>query len=84
VSHSVADARYRCDPVFAEHCGELRGFAAKISQTVEKTVKNDSFAHAHALRVENLTAPVDLGRWFKASGGESAWAAVSESLGVLE
>ena len=38
--HSVADARYFGRFGFALRCAELRGFAAKISQTVEETVKS--------------------------------------------
>ena len=48
MSHTVADARYLCNPAFAERCRELRSFAAKNSQTVEETVKRESLAHTRA------------------------------------
>ena len=39
VSHSVADARYFGNPIFAARCIELRIFAAKFRPTVEQTVE---------------------------------------------
>jgi hypothetical protein len=41
-SHSVADARYFGNPVFAARHAELHGFAAKNFPTVEKTVKSSA------------------------------------------
>jgi hypothetical protein len=52
VSHSVADARYLGDPMFATQRTELHTFALKFSPTVEQTVENSC---------SNSVKPVGLG-----------------------
>ena len=43
----VADATYSNHFGFPRRCAELRGFAAKIPQTVETTVKSDSLVQKY-------------------------------------
>jgi hypothetical protein len=57
VLHTIADARYLAKLGFWPDCAELRGFAVKISHTVEPTVEKQRLAWARcAVRIA-ITIP---------------------------